>query len=316
MEMETSLTDKGVPLASSSSDSFFFLSLSSWIMLVVTSWMPILVLGLNKNELIAYLWLFDKEKEDYDDEYYYYRDPFPLDMNFVVFNIAFIFTFILGTVALIVYIYSMFKKNNNVINGMLGGIAKFHFIPLFLISALFIIGESYSEDYYNEAKFIFSIIFTFLAIVTLIFISLKTQLESPWYAALTINKGVYSCFLALLIYNFGYVFTIYGMYKLIKKGKYEDYSNWAKRCYLAFTIIIGILNNAVAFLLKDLVVSLMNILIYVGMTINYFKMPKEARKQLYKNETIGIFEIIMMVMSVVYIVFHLIRYRGLIPNQF
>ena len=314
--METSLTDKGVSLSSSSSDAFFFLSLSSWIMLVITSWMPILILGLSQNESIYLLWLFYKEKDDYDDDYSYYRVPIPLDMNFVLFNIIFIFTFILGTVALIVYIYSMFKKNNNVINGMMGEISKFHFIPLFLISALFIIGESYSKKYFNEAKYILSLIFTFLAIITLIFISLKTQLESPWFAALTINKGVYSCFLALLIYNFCYVFTDYGKGKLLDKGKYEDYYKWIKRCYLAFTIIIGILNNAVAFLLKDLVVSLMNLLIYIGMTINYFKMHKEVRKALYKNETIGIFEIIMMVISVVYIVFHLIKYRGLIPNQF
>jgi len=318
--MEASLTDKGAPL-SSSSDMFVILSLCSWTMLIITSWMPILVLGVSKNRLIYYLWIFMKTK--YQDK----STPQPLDINFAVFNVIFILTFILGTIAFIVYIFSMFIKNNTVITGMIGNISKFHFIPLFLISGLFIIGESYSKDEFNDAKFIFSIIFTVLALITLIFISFRTQIESPWYACLTINKGFYSCLIALLIYNLSYLFTYYGMYrkeKNIRKvydyddymKKLKEYYNWIKRCYLAFTILIGVLNNAVAFLLKDLIISLMNILLYLGMMINYFRLNKNVRKALYKNETIGIFEIIMMVVSVAYIAFHIIRYRGLVPNQF
>ena len=321
--MEASLTDKGAPL-SSSSDIYVILSLSAWTMLLITSWMPILTLGASKNEIIYYLWIFMKTK------YQNKSGGLPLDINFAVFNVIFILTFILGTIAFMVYIFCMFIKNNTVITGMIGNISKFHFIPLFLISGLFIIGESYDNreyDYtFNDAKYIFSIIFTVLALITLIFISFRTQIESPWYASLTINKGFYSCLIALLIYNFGYLFTYYGRYRKLKdlrKISYDDYykklkeyNDWNKGCYLAFTIVIGILSNAVAFLLKDLVVSLMNILIYLGMMINYFRLTKEARKALYKHEIIGIFEIIMIVISVAYIVFHIIRYRGIVPNQF
>ena len=318
--MEASLTDKGAPL-SSSSDIFVILSLSAWTMFIITSWMPFLVLGISKNRIIYYLWLFMKIK------YYNKEDPLPLDINFAVFNVIFILTLILGTIAFMVYIFCMFIKNNTVITGMIGNTSKFHFIPLFLISGLFIIGESYSKDEFNDAKFIFSIIFTVLALITLIFISFRTQIESPWYASLTINKGFYSCLIALLIYNFSYLFTYYGRYrkeKDINKShsyqdymkKYKEYLDWSKRCYLAFTIVIGILSNAVAFLLKDLVISLMNLLIYLGMLISYFRLEKDIRKALYKHEIIGIFEIIMMVISVAYIVFHIIRYRGIVPNQF
>ena len=294
------------------SDTLFILSISSWIMLLITSWMPMLFFGITKNRIIAYFWLIIRSKGD--------DLNFPLDMNFVVLAIVCILTLIIGTIGFMTYTYCIYKGNNNVLNGMFGETSKFHFIPLLLISGLFIIGESYSKVYvdtfFNEAKYIFSIIFTFLAIITLVLISFRTKIESPWYAPLAINKGAYSCFLALLIYYFGYVITVYGFYKLIKKGKYEDLHNWGKRTYLAFTIIIGILNNIVAFLLKDLVISLMNLLIYIGMTIAYFKLDKDERKSIYKNETIGIFQIIMMVISLVYIAFHIIRYRGIIPNQF
>lgn len=60
----------------------------------------------------------------------------------------------------------------------------------------------------------------------------------------------------------------------------------------------------------------MNIILYFGMMMNYFKPKKKIRKKLYKYEIIGILEIIMTVISVAYIVFHIIRYRGLVPNQF
>ena len=326
------------------SNTFFILSISSWIMLLITSWMPILVLGTSKNELIAYFWLFVKQKNS-DEDYSIFQ--LPLDINFVVFNIIYILTLVIGTIGFIAYIFNIYKSNNKVINGMFGETSKFHFIPLFLISGLFIIGESYDDRemgyFTNDAKYIFSIIFTVLSLITLIFVSFRTQIESPWYASLTINKGFYSCLLALLIYNIGYVITYYGLYRKMKKylrylGYLSDYDdddwddydyddndyylpndigNWIKRCYLAFTIVIGILNNAVAFFLKDLVVSLMNLLIYLGMMISYFKLDKDMRKYLlYKNEIIGIFEIIMMVISVAYIAFHIIRYRGLVPNQF
>ena len=131
---------------------------------------------------------------------------------------------------------------------------------------------------------------------------------------MTINKGFYSSLIALLIYNFGYPFTIYGMLKLRKKER-NDFK-WQKKCYLSFTIIIGILNNATTLLLKDLIISLMNLIIYIGMAIDYFKIEQSDRKHYYKNEAIGVVEIVMMVISIIYITFHLTRYKGLVPNQF
>jgi hypothetical protein len=209
------------------SNIFFILSISSWVMLLITSWMPILVLGVSKNEFITYFWLFVKEKHTYHESIGV-LSQLPLNINFVVFNVIYILTLIIGTIGFIVYIFSLFKGNNKVINGMFGETSKFHFIPLFLISGLFIIGESYddgeNEFFFNDAKYICSIIFTVLSLITLILIAFRTQIESPWYAVLTINKGFYSCLLALLIYNFGYVFTQYGIYRKLKKYlRYLDY---------------------------------------------------------------------------------------------
>jgi hypothetical protein len=304
--METSLTGGG---QIDSSDTFTILSFCSWIILLITSWLGVFILGLNKNEFIMF-WLIEKNK--YFNKIYSIEEP--LDINFAVFNIIVITTLIIEALGFLIFLYSLYKRDNNVVNGMFGDTSKFHFIPLLLISAIFITSECYSNSKDSaEAKIVFVLIFTFLAIVASIFISFRIKIESPVHAALII-KGVFSCFLALLIYNFGYTFTMYGIFKKANKG--NDYFNWRKRCTLAFTILIGILNNAVAFLLKDALISIINFLIYLGMTINYFRLHKEIRKlYLYKNETVGVFDIIMMILSIAYIAFHIFRFRGIIPKQ-
>ena len=60
-------------------------------------------------------------------------------------------------------------------------------------------------------------------------------------------------------------------------------------------------------------IALMNLLIYLGMTINFYKTNKELREEsLYKS--MGIFDILMMALSFLCIVFHIIRFKGIIPD--
>ena len=170
---------------------------------------------------------------------------------------------------------------------------------------MFIIGESYNKvdlnyrfNYldYSDVKYIFSLVFTCFAIISLIFISLSTKITSPWYATLTLNKGAYSCFFALLIYNFGFVLSNYIFYKKIGKENEYNILNFFKKSSLAFSIIIGILNNAASILLQDFMIAFINLLIYLGMTISFYKKSKENREDLL-YESNGILDIIMMVIS-------------------
>ena len=335
--METDLLESN-QYDESKSDLFVILSVSSWIILIITSWIPILSLGINKSEKIKNLWLFYKIKEntlrirDIKINYYNLLNNV-LDINFVVFNIIFISTFIITTLGFLIYIYSLYIKKEKVVKGMLGPYSKFHFIPILFISALFLIGETYhnsnEENQYdvylksnysfpsfNNAQYIFSLVFTFLAIISLIFISLKTKITSPWYATLTINKGAFSCFFALLIYNFGYVLSEYIINKKDYKipEQFDEQSNLIKKCILSFVIIIGILNNTASVLLQDYMIALINFLIYLGMTITFYKRDEESRSKFKLYKSIGILDIIMMSLSFLCILFHIIRFKGIIPN--
>ena len=66
----------------------------------------------------------------------------------------------------------------------------------------------------------FNLIFDIIGLGSLIFISLNTKISEPIYATFTINKCAYSCFMALLVYDFFYVITLTGFI-----DKIEDQSD-------------------------------------------------------------------------------------------
>ena len=104
----------------SQSDIFVLISIISWIVLIITCWIPIYTLVQAKGDVIINLWLFFKIKENIQgDEQLYYEDVLIiLDLNFVTFNLIFIFTFTITTLGFIIYFYSLYKRKENVIKGI------------------------------------------------------------------------------------------------------------------------------------------------------------------------------------------------------
>lgn len=304
MNMQTSLNDNidNIQNDKPPSGIFIILSLSSWIILIITCWMPILVIGLTENEIFKFFWLFEKKKENKEELKYNEKI---LDINFVVFYIIIIITLVITTLGFLIYIYSFYNQKEKILKGMFGPYSRFHFIPILFIDALFIIGESYSESI-GGIKYITTLIFTFLAIISLIYISLTTKMTSLRFATLTINKGAYSCFFALLVYNFGYTFSNYILSRKFEKENKK--LQFFKDSYLAFVIIIGIVNNAASLLLQDFMIAIINLLIYLGMTINFYKIDGKFRKNDLKlYSSIGILDIIMMIISLFCINFNLYK---------
>lgn len=86
--------------------------------------------------------------------------------------------------------------------------------------------------------------------------------------------------------------------------------DWKKGCGLAFSIIFGVGSLAFSFVFKDIVACGMNLLIYIGLTVAYFRISKEDRKlkEFNKNGD-GIVDIIMLVLSVAMAVLLMIKYR-------
>ena len=256
---------------------------------------------------------------DIDDDLYYiaYR---PFQMHVALVYIVFILTLlvILGG-CVVFFIKSIFKPDDQVKNGMMGEFSKFHFFPLLCTSVLFIIGECVDTDTENEdhikSMIYAGLVFSILALASFIFIYIMTDLNTnDWWVLLLLKKGTYSCLIVLIWYYFCY--NIYYVHEA-SEDFYSDYNydqqkivDWKKGCGLAFSIIFGIGSLAFSFIFKDLVACGMNLLIYVGLTVYYFKMHKDLRKDKNCNKNgDGIVDIIMMVLSVALLVFLLLTKR-------
>ena len=307
----------------------WIMSYLSWLLLVATGWASI-------------KWL-DEMPTDYDDNpdpddyhrgwtiwsFYVWRsvdntahnfDPlklvyFPLQMQVSLYYICFILTLIVITGGCIIFfVKTIFKKDDQVINGMMGQFSKFHFFPLLCTSALFIIGECVDNDVENEdhlkSMYIAGLVFSIIGLASFIFIYIMTDLNTnDWWVLLLLKKGVYSCLIVLMWYNFCY--EIYYVHEVDKPDEDpEKQKDWKKGCGLAFSIIFGIGSLAFSFVFKDLVACGMNLLIYIGLTVAYFRLPGDFRKEKEANKNgDGIVDIIMLVLSVAMIVLLLIKFR-------
>jgi hypothetical protein len=201
----------------------------------------------------------------------------------------------------------MYRNDEGLRAGMLGQYSKFHFIPILCAIALYIIGEAYGySNLYNIAPLVFGLIFSLIGLGSLIFIYKVTEI-SKYYARLAIKKGLYACLIALFVYNLCFTITYLGMRTLARA------TSWAKGCFIAFSLIIGIINLVLSFFFKDVMLSGMNVLIYLGMIINFFRIDKSVRNN-YNGVAEGIIDIIFEVLSLGMICFLVIRYKTIMLN--
>ena len=297
----------------------WIMSYLSWLLLVASGWASIKWLDDDGgDEHRGYsIWNFyairtpDGGDSDDDPLKKYYS---PLQMQVSLYYICFILTLIIITGGCFVFFYkTICKKDDQVVNGMMGQFSKFHFFPLLCASALFIIGECVDRDDEKEDHeknmAISGLVFSIVGLASFIFIYIMTDLNTDWWVLLLLKKGAFSCLIILMWYNFCY--GIYWVHTFDKPEEAQDKQmDWKKGCGLAFSIIFGIGSLAFSFVFKDLVACVMNLLIYIGLTVAYFRLEKEKRKHKDANKNgDGIVDIIMLVLSVAVIVLLLIKYR-------
>ena len=306
----------------------WIMSYLSWLLLVASGWASIKWLDEDPSydadgtrHVGWTIWGFTARRtlNGYD---FLKEDYYPLQMQVSLYYICFILTLIVITGGCFVFFYkTICKKDDQVINGMMGQFSKFHFFPLLCASALFIIGECVDnlskedwadqekEDDHFKAMYISGLVFSIVGLASFIFIYIMTDLNTDWWVLLLLKKGAFSCLIILMWYYFCY--DIYYVHEYDKPNEDPDkQTDWKKGCGLAFSIIFGIGSLAFSFVFKDLVACVMNLLIYIGLTVGYFKLDKNLRKEKdYNKNGDGIVDIIMLVLSVAVIVLLLIKYR-------
>lgn len=236
------------------------------------------------------------------------KDYVPMQMDHLFIYIVFNFYIIISFVGCIVYIIkTLFIKEQQVIDGMMGNFSKFHFFPLLCAFILSVLGEAADGDNLDDISKT-GLAFSLIGLISMIFIYIMTQFKSQdWWAEYSLKNGVYSCLIILFWYNFCY--SIY----LVRAASNVADVKWIKGCSLAFSIIFGIGSLTFSVIFKDIMITFMNMLIYLGMAIQYFNIGEDTTsgKDFNKNGD-GAIDIIMLICSFILLVYLIV---GILKNE-
>ena len=235
---------------------------------------------------------------EYDQNYI----PLKMDemMIYIVFNFSFVIIFI-GCVVFI--IKTTIKKDDYVMEGMMGPISQFHFIPLLCAFVMTLLSEIVDGDNGKNITYT-GLAFSIVGLASMIFIYINTNLRNKdWWTKFCLKEGSFSCLIILFWYNFCYV--IYQV-RVADKGD-KDIKNWQKGCSLAFSIIFGIGSLAFSYTFKDIMISFMNVLIYIGLFAYYCGLEGTTTKDYNKNGEAAI-DMIILICSIILFFYLIIDY--------
>ena len=231
--------------------------------------------------------------------------PIQIDyiMIYIIFNIEIVIS-IIGCVVFI--IKTLIKKEQSVIDGMMGKFSQFHFFPLLCAFILSLLGETIKFDNADHIANT-GLAFSLIGLASMLFIYINTEFKSQdWWAEYTLKKGTFSCLLILFWYNFWYDIYIVSYYEKLSHGK-QITQGFTKGCGITFSMFVGIGSLAFSYVFKDIVICFMNILIYFGMAKYYFELDEEERskKDLNKNGD-GAIDMIILTCSIILFVYQII----------
>ena len=288
----------------------WLLSILSWLLYLITGWIAIFgkeyyLWTIPKNAIVNYL----------ISQVHLY---IPCQIDEPLLMTIFIVTLAISTVGFVAYLVYSTCIKSNAFDGMMGSLSRFHFIPLACAGGLFLVGETIGESEKPKDLLIAALCFSIIGFISIILVHLKTNME-PWYASLLVKKATFSCLIALFTYSICYTiyqlgvmnelnnFTLEQLIKMILERK-NNLLNFINNCATAFSIVIGVVNLSLSFVLKDLMISVMNLLIYIGCTIYYYNI-ESYKETFFKNNGDGIIDIVMIVLSALNIGLILFMYK-------
>ena len=255
----------------------WILSVLSWLLFLIVGWISLKWLD-DDRILITFIRPFKK-----NNPFYY-----PIEQTSAMFFILIILTMIIATITFIVYmIFSTCKKQGGFFEKMFDKITMWHWVPIVLQAGLFLIGICHDDKHYRD-QLIAGII---LVIITLILLGLmyyKTDTGSE-IPGILVKKGTYSALIAIDWYYFCYVISQLYMDDHPSKLKAP------KNLGISFDIIMGLVMIIAVYFLKDVLMAIYYILIYLGILIFHYKIEKDVRK----INDIGVADVILSIIFII-----------------
>lgn len=225
-------------------------------------------------------------------------DYIPIQMDQIMAYIVYNIWIILSNIGCVVFIIkTLFKKEQAVIDGMMGKFSQFHFFPLICAFILSVLGEIIDdENSYDVTNA--GLTFSLFGVISMVFIYIMTDFTTiDWWAEYSLKKGTFSCLIILFWYNFCYsIFWVRYEADPIKADQ-----KFAKGCGMAFSLLFGIGSLAFSVVFKDIMICFMNILIYFGMAKYYFNLPIMFRSTKDFNENgDGAIDLLILICSIIW----------------
>ena len=220
----------------------------------------------------------------------------PLQMSELMIYIVFNFVFAMVFIGCVVYIIKTFiKREIHAIDGLFEKFSQFHFFPLLCAFAMSLLGELNDGDKKMKSIACAGLAISVVGLASLIFIYIIIKSDKfDSHGKFFIKYGAFSCLIILFWYNF-----CYDIFQVRMRTKKEDEQKWAKGCSLAFSIIFGVGSLSFSFIFKDIMVSFVNILIYIGLSKYYFELGKDTSGKDYNKNGDGAVDIVILVCSIV-----------------
>lgn len=201
----------------------------------------------------------------------------------------------------------LYKGDNTIVDPLFEDISKYHCFPLFLITMMTLNMHSIKDrpalkD--MEGQIITNLVFTILALACLGFIYFKTVFIHDWFIVFTVKKGIFSFFIVFLWFSFFYHMVLIGAIKkrenMDTEEKMKAFFGFLKGSGIAGALLIPFGSLSFAFIFKDLIAAVTNLLIYIGMVSSCFGINGKDEKfeEQWDGNADGIIEIIMMVINV------------------
>ena len=199
-----------------------------------------------------------------------------------LYNISFVqlVNLIISILGFLVYLkHIVYKKNENLYQAIFNQHAKYHTIAFILYSALAFTTErqvleldlrNASDSFSFEAFSAFYMIFSLLTLFFITFVYICTDMACDWYIVMSIKKGIYSVIIAETTQSFIESIFFARLASIYKNATESNMLSLYKTGGVFFCILIFAIVCTFALLKKDIIMMLVNFLMYWGMIFNFY----------------------------------------------
>ena len=234
----------------------------------------------------------------------------------ILYNRSFVqyISLIITILGFLVYLKNIvYKKNENLYQALFNQYSKFHCFAFLFYSALTFVGErqvmgmnseNSSDSFDFKAFSAFYMIFSILTLCSIIFVYFCTDMVCDWYIVMSIKKGIYSVIIAEAVqYFFDSIF--FARKASISDSSTADPTSLYKVGGVFFCILVFGIVCTLAILKKDIIMILINFLMYCGMVFNFYTMA--SVKEFGAGTPVVC--IIVLVLQVVVMCFMIIKFK-------